>query len=290
MNGLKKGDNMKNISESIKYARNEMFSPETVYKDLRDEVLIGERVLYKGDYYLHRGFINAFSVPLYLGAIDKDHFNPHFMPNDKEFYKGFIREIKESGLSDEELRINIPYMAILYTNNYFRSTCSKKSEGYKKIFEEFKARKLKEGNYTDAELRSMLRVKVYEAFKPSSTKTSAAYIVSQNIFKNIDAAMCVEINSSYANLLALLGYDIYVVTGFIYVCNRNSGHCYPLVRIDSGNSYAILDLTMNCFGGKIINPLQGYRLKLTSRYNDDIIYKLPSFTDGTSSLQPILRK
>lgn len=281
---------MKNIKESIKYVRNGMFSPESVYKDLRDEVLIGERVLYKGDYYLHRGFINAFSVPLYLGAIDKDRFNPHFMPNDKSFYEGFIREIKESGLSDEELRINIPYMAILYTNNYFRSMHSKKSEGFKKIFEEFKARKLKEGNYTDDELRSMLRLKIYEAFKPSGTQIFEPYIVSQDIFKSINAAMCVEINSSYASLLALLGYDIYVVTGFIYVCNRNSGHCYPLVRADDSNPYTILDLTMNCYGGKIMDPLQGYRLKLINRYNDDIIYKLPSFTEGASSLQPILRK
>lgn len=280
---------MSEIENSIKLAKSRIFSSETVYEDLRGRRISDESVIYKGSYDAHLGFINKYPVAINMDIVE-GHANPQFIPNDKEFYKGFLHLIKESGIPDSKLCCEIPYLALLYTHEYYRYAMSERSGKFKELFEKFKASKLKEGNYTESQLKSMYRGMAYDVLRPKGDNTSNPYVISQNSFKNANIGMCVELNSSYANLLALLGYDTYVVGGYVYVNNKRGGHAYPLMRMHDDNPYVVTDISLKCFGGEIMYPLRGYDITLKSNERSDIRYYFPSFREGSSSVQPILKK
>lgn len=277
---------MKEIECSIKVANNNNYSSNSVFECLRERRIEDERMYYEGSFYMHYGYINRESLGVF--STNGWGYNILFNPNDKEFYKGFIEYIRQSGLSEDKLYLYLPSLARNFTDSYFDYADDDRSRDIEKIYERFKKTKLSQCNYTEKEIRLMFRKHLYEVLR-SKSLDSKEYIAQQRYLKHLGVGVCAEKNSSYANLLALFGYEVFVVGGDVKVNKEVSGHLYPLIRDDYDKPFSISDITLHCYGGKVNNPLNGYDIVIRNDADMVLGYFMSSFSTGGLGSGRVLR-
>lgn len=276
---------MKEIECSIKVANNNKYSTNSVFECLKERRLDDERMYYDGSFYMHQGYINRES----LGVLSTNGwgYDIYFNPNDKEFYKGFIEYIRQSGLSEDKINLYLPYLARNFTDSYFDYADDDRSRDIEKIYERFKKNKLSEGDYTEKDIKLMFREHLYEILKSKSLDSK--YIAPQKYLKHLGVGVCAEKNSSYANLLALFGYEVFVVGGDVKVNEEVSGHLYPLIRDEYDKPFSISDITLHCHGGQVYNPLNGFDIVVRNDTNMLLGYFMPPFSIGGLGSGRVLR-
>lgn len=286
---------MSRVDSLVKILIDEGYSPSQLFDNF-DEVLgKHEDITYRSGTknhefrYIHRGYIK--NEPIFAGTyIIKNAENPRFLPNDIEFYLGFIRLIRNSGLPLETLKRNLPFYAYSYTLDYFKADsdrCPKIDEAFDTYFSnstDFKDKKL-----TDGEKKHIGRDYIYALNMPKGADLNSGkpyvYTVDQRKFKNLFGyAMCVEINSVLNNLLALVGYDTLTIAGTVSHDDKSTGHCYNLMREYTESPYSIIDCAMRVTKTEplINDPYKGYDVEVRNIDDMTLNYPMPSFEGSTS--------
>lgn len=135
---------MSRVEGMVKLLTNELYTPSQLFENFDDVVGKFEGITYKRDTgslefrSIHSGFIK--NEPMFIGAyVIKNAENPRFLPNDKDFYLGFIKMIRNCGLPLDTLKRNLPAYAYWYTLDYYKADDSKRpklDELFNKYFSE----------------------------------------------------------------------------------------------------------------------------------------------------------
>ncbi len=285
---------MSRVDGMVKLMTNDKYTAPQ-FLESADEILSqNESVTYRSGFeskeyrYIHSGYIK--NKPMFVGAyVLKNAENPRFLPNDTEFYLGFIKLVRNSGLPLDTLKRNLPYYAYWYTLDYFKADKQrfpKFQEFFKKLFTSFQFR---DKELTEDEKSTISRDYIYALLLPKNASLNngkpCVYDVDQRKFKNMyKYAMCVEINSVLNNLLALVGYDTLTVAGSVQSEGNNALHCYNLLRESKENPYFVIDCAMLVPESipQIGNPYDGYSADVTNEKQKKLVYAMPSFNGATS--------
>lgn len=287
---------MSRVEGMVKLLTNEQYTPSQLFKNFDDVVGKFEGITYKRDTgslefrSIHSGFIK--NEPMFVGAyVIKNAENPRFLPNDKDFYLGFIKMIRNCGLPLDTLKRNLPAYAYLYTLDYYKADDNKRpklDELFNKFFSE--SSEFKDNRPTEEEKLHLARKFIYALNLPKNADLHngkpCIYTVDQKQFKNLFGyAMCVEINSTLNNLLALVGYDTLTITGTVGYDGKSTGHCYNLMREYTESPYSIIDCAMRVMETEplIVEPYRGYNVDVRNIDDLEINYPMPSFEGATSS-------
>lgn len=287
---------MSRVEGMVKLLTNEQYTPSQLFENFDDVVGKFEGITYKRDTgslefrSIHSGFIK--NEPMFIGAyIIKNAENPRFLPNDKDFYLGFIKMIRNCGLPLDTLKRNLPAYAYWYTLDYYKADDSKRpklDELFNKLFSE--SSEFKDNRPTEEEKLHLARKYIYALNLPKNADLHngkpCIYTVDQKQFKSLFGyAMCVEINSTLNNLLALVGYDTLTISGTVGQDGKSTEHCYNLMREHTESPYSIIDCAMRVMETEplIVDPYRGYNVDVRNIDDLEINYPMPSFEGATSS-------
>lgn len=287
---------MSRVEGMVKLLTNEHYTPSQLFENFDEVAGKFEGITYRRDTgslefrSIHSGFIK--NEPVFVGTyVIKNAENPRFLPNDKDFYLGFIKLIRNCGLPLDTLKRNLPDYAFRYTLDYYKADDNKRPKLdvlFNKFFSE--SSEFKDSRLTEEEKFNLARRFIYAMNLPKNADLHngkpCIYTVDQKQFKNLYGyAMCVEINSTLNNLLALVGYDTLTISGTVGLDGESAGHCYNLMREHAEIPYSIIDCSMGVMETEplIVDPYKGYDVDAKNIGDQKINYPMPSFEGATSS-------
>lgn len=234
---------------------------------------------------MHFGMVNNYPIP-FGGWMPR----PFYVPDDKEFYKIFIRKAREHKKAEKDFCNNTTIAFLVYSTilEYYKADPSdEKYIALENKLREYEQKLEQKGLYRP--MRSMISsVRTdYVLSSPDYVELEDDYLQPQEMFKNIgDYAMCVEKNAAVGSLLSFAGINSFIITSGVFIGDQKEHHCFPIFEREDG-TYSILDTTTGCIGGNIENPKDGFEVTLNSDMGkgEPVRYISPQFTeelDGTS--------
>lgn len=213
-----------------------------------------------------------------------------YVPDDKEFYKIFIRKAREYKKAGNDFCNNTTIAFLVFSTilEYYKADPSdEKYIALENKLREYEQKLEQRGLYRP--MRSMISsVRTdYVLSSPDYVELEDDYLQPQEMFKNIgDYAMCVEKNAAVGSLLSFAGINSFIITSEAFIGDQKEHHCFPIFEREDG-TYSILDTTTGCIGGNIENPKDGFEVTLNSDMGkgEPVRYISPQFTeelDGTS--------
>ena len=235
---------------------------------------------------MHFGMVNNCPIPFGAGTLPR----PFYVPDDKEFYKIFIRKAREYKKAGNDFCNNTTIAFLVYSTilEYYKADPSdEKYIALENKLREYEQKLEQRGLYRP--MRSMISsVRTdYVLSSPDYVEFEDDYLQPQEMFKNIgDYAMCVEKNAAVGSLLSFAGINSFIITSGVFIGDQKEHHCFPIFEREDG-TYSILDTTTGCIGGNIENPKDGFEITLNSDMGkgEPVRYVSPQFTeemDGTS--------
>lgn len=235
---------------------------------------------------MHFGMVNNCPIPFGGGTFPR----PFYVPDDKEFYKIFIRKAREYKKAGNDFCNNTTIAFLVFSTilEYYKADPSdEKYISLENKLKEYEQKLEQRGLYRS--MRSMISsIRTdYVLSSPDYVEFEDDYLQPQEMFKNIgDYAMCVEKNAAVGSLLSFAGVNSFIITSGIFIGDQKEQHCYSIFERENG-TYSVLDTTVGCIGGKIENPKDGFEITLNSDMGkgEPVRYVSPQFTeemDGTS--------
>lgn len=221
------------------------------------------------------------NIDLFIELLDSD------MTDEEVYYerlkqclhqeKMFIQDAREFKKNNDNFRDNIPYLVFTTVKKYYYANYD--SDIYKRLDYYKKICVSKGKDYQLSNLIEMVRTD-YMLECPSYVQVLDNYLKPQKLFRGIgDYAKCVERNSSLGSLLSFAGINSFVITADVMIGSYKEAHCFQVFERDDG-TYLVFDAALNCLGGKIENPENGFEVSLNSEFGKGTLvkYLVPAFT------------
>lgn len=270
---------MNNVDLFIELLDSDMTDEEVYYERLKQCLHQEKMFINSNGNMMHSGLINKYPIPfVFKGSFT---ITPYFVPDDKEFFKMFIKDAREFKKNNENFRDNIPYLVFTTVKKYY--SVNYDSDIYKRLEERLDYyKKICESKGKDYQLSNLIEMvrTDYILECPSYVQILDNYLKPQRLFRGIgDYAKCVERNSSLGSLLSFAGINSFVITADVMIGSYKEAHCFQVFERDDG-TYLVFDAALNCLGGKTENPENGFEVSLNSEFGKGTLvkYLVPAFT------------